>query len=325
MQLLGLHHVSLLTGKAEKNYEFYTKILGMRLVKKTVNQDNTSSYHLFYGDSKGNPGTEITFFDIPSLGNTYPGHSSISTTSLRVHTTESLIYWKERFQHLGVHHEEICKRANRDTLAFQDYEGTRLLLVADNGESGVPPGIPWNQTDIPVEHGIIGLGPVTLTVKDATPTINTLTEVLGFRHIGSYPSLNGDQSDIEVFATGVGGSGAEVHVECRPDLPRERSGRGSVHHVAFRVPTEEEFNLWAERIASLGIMNSGIVERYYFKALYFREPNHILFELSTDTPGFAVDESVETLGEQLALPPFLEPNRTEIEANLRPLEIKRNS
>ncbi|MET3195009.1 ring-cleaving dioxygenase [Bacillus sp. OAE603] len=321
MELLGIHHVSLLTGKAEKNFEFYTKVLGMRLVKKTVNQDNTSSYHLFYGDAKGNPGTEITFFDIPGLGNTYHGHTSISTTSLRVQSTESLHYWKSRFNLLGIRHEEISKRANRNTLAFQDYEGTRLILVADNGESGVPAGIPWNQTDIPLEHGIVGLGPVTLTVKDSAPTLKTLTEVLGFRHIGTYPSPSENQPNIDVLATGIGGSGAEVHVESRPDLPRERPGRGSVHHVAFRVPNEDEFNKWAEKITSLGYINSGKVERYYFKALYFREPNNILFELSTDTPGFAVDETIESLGEQLALPPFLEPKRAEIEASLRPLEI----
>lgn len=321
MELLGLHHVSLLTGRAEKNFEFYTKVLGLRLVKKTVNQDNTSSYHLFYGDAKANPGTEITFFDIQGLGNTYHGHSSISSTSLRVRTTNSLHYWSSRFKKLGVSHEEISKRANRDTLAFLDYEGTRLILVADNGENGVPAGIPWDQSDIPDEHGIVGLGPVTLTVKDAAPTIKTLTEVLGFRQIGTYPTQAENQFTIEVLATGIGGAGAEVHVESRPDLPKERAGRGSVHHVAFRVPNEEEFNKWEEKINSFGFTNSGKVERYYFKALYFREPNSILFELSTDTPGFAVDESIESLGEQLALPPFLEPKRAEIEASLRPLEF----
>jgi glyoxalase family protein len=323
MHLLGLHHVSLLTGKAEKNFEFYTKILGMRLVKKTVNQDNTSSYHLFYGDSKGNPGTEITFFDIPGIGNTYHGHSSISSTSLRVKNTDSLIFWKERFFKLGITHEDIKKRANRDTLAFQDFEGTRLILVADNGEVGVPPGIPWNKNDIPDEHGIVGLGPVTLTVKESLPTVKILTEVLGFRKIGTYPSLDGNFEEIEIFATGEGGSGAEVHIETRPDLPRERPGRGSVHHVAFRIPNEEEYDYWAKKISSIGLPNSGKVERYYFKALYFREPNHILFELSTDTPGFTVDEELDSLGEQLALPPFLEPQRAQIEANLRPLEIKK--
>ncbi|WP_339149395.1 MULTISPECIES: ring-cleaving dioxygenase [unclassified Sutcliffiella] len=321
MELLGLHHVSLLTAKAEKNYHFFTEILGMRLVKKTVNQDNTSSYHLFYGDAEGNPGTEITFFDIPGLGRTHEGVSSISSTSLRVPTTESLLFWKHRFSSLDVKHGGIEKRANRDTLAFEDYEGTKLILVADNEEEGVSAGVPWVKNDIPKEHAIIGLGPVTLTVKSSPPTATILTNVLGFRHVGSYPSLKGDFPAIEVYATGKGGSGAEVHLETRPDLPAEKIGRGGVHHVAFRIPNIEEFNQWVQRVRQTRLPNSGEVERHYFKALYFREPNGILFELSTDTPGFTVDEPLESMGEQLALPPFLEPKRAEIEASLRPLDI----
>lgn len=321
MKLLGLHHVSILTGKAEKNFEFYTKILGMRLVKKTVNQDNTESYHLFYADGEGTPGTEVTFFDIPHLGQTYRGTSDISTVSLRVRNSDSLLFWKERFNQFGVEHDEIQKRANRDTLAFRDFEGTRLILVADNGEKGVRAGVPWQRDDIPLEHAIVGLGPVTLTVAIAEPTIGVLTEVMGFRFGGSYPSLEGDYPDILIYATGEGGSGAEVHIETRPDLPRARLGRGGVHHVAFRVPNEEEYNQWAERLQEHRMPNSGKVERYYFKALYFREPNGILFELSTDTPGFAADEPMETMGEKLSLPSFLEPNRKEIEEKLRPLNL----
>ncbi|MGM0837875.1 MAG: ring-cleaving dioxygenase [Bacillota bacterium] len=321
MNLLGLHHVSILTGKAEKNFQFFTDILGMRLVKKTVNQDNTSSYHLFYGDAKGNPGTEITFFDIPSLGRTYEGVSSISSTSLRVATTESLHYWKERLQTFNVKHGEIVKRADRDTLDFEDFEGTKLILVADNGEEGVAAGVPWEKSDIPKDHAIIGLGPVTLTVKSAPPTSSILKNIMGFRYVGSYPSLKGEFPDVEVYATGEGGPGAEVHIETRPDLPPEKLGRGGVHHVAFRIPDDEEFNKWVQRIRETRLPNSGEVERYYFKALYFREPNGILFELSTDTPGFTADEPLDSMGERLALPPFLEPKRAEIEASLRPLEI----
>ena len=322
MELLGLHHVSILTAKAEKNYQFFTKVLGMRLVKKTVNQDNTSSYHLFYGDAEGNPGTEITFFDIPGLGRTHEGVSSISSTSLRVATTESLRFWQQRFHTFNIKQEEIKKRADRDTLAFEDYEGTKLLLVADNGERGVPAGVPWEKNDIPKEHAIIGLGPVTLTVKSALPTTSILTNVLGFQFKGSYPSLKGEFHAIDVYSTGEGGAGAEVHIETRPDLPAEKIGRGGVHHVAFRVPNQEEFHKWVQRVRETRLPNSGEVERYYFKALYFREPNGILFELSTDTPGFSADEPLETMGEKLALPPFLEPKREEIEASLRPLEIK---
>lgn len=322
VELLGLHHVSILTGKAERNYDFFTKILGMRLVKKTVNQDNTDSYHLFYADAEGTPGTDITFFDIPGLGHTYRGTSDISTVSLRVKSTDSLLFWKDRFDHYRIQHDEIEKRANRDTLAFRDFEGTQLILVADNGEKGVRAGVPWERDDIPLEHTIIGLGPVTLTVGIAEPTIGVLTEVMGFRSVGSYPSLDGKHPDILVYATGEGGSGAEVHIETRPELPRARLGRGGVHHVAFRVPNEEEYDQWAKRLKEYRLPNSGKVERYYFKALYFREPNGILFELSTDTPGFATDEPMETMGQSLALPPFLEPKRVDIEAKLRPLELR---
>lgn len=321
MKLLGLHHVSILTGKAEKNYEFYTKILGMRLVKKTVNQDNTESYHLFYADAEGTPGTDVTFFDIPHLGQTYRGTSDISTVSLRVRNSDSLLFWKERFNQFGVEHDDVQKRANRETLAFRDFEGTRLILVADNGEKGVRAGVPWQRDDIPLEHAIIGLGPVTLTVAIAEPTIGVLTEVMGFRFVGSYPSLEGDHPDILIYATGEGGSGAEVQIETRTDLPRARLGRGGVHHVAFRVPNEKEYDQWAKRLKEYRLPNSGKVERYYFKALYFREPNGILFELSTDTPGFAADEPMETMGEKLALPPFLEQKRKEIEEKLRPLTL----
>ncbi|MCM3571421.1 ring-cleaving dioxygenase [Neobacillus mesonae] len=322
MKLLGLHHVSILTGKAEKNFEFYTKILGMRLVKKSVNQDNTKSYHLFYADAEGSPGTDITFFDIPGLGHSYHGTSDISTVSLRVPSTDSLNFWQDRFTQYGIEHGKIEKRANRDTLSFKDFDETRLILVADNGEKGVRGGIPWQREDIPLEHAIRGLGPVTLTLSIAEPTIGVLTEVMGFHYEGSYPSLEGDYPNILVYSTGEGGSGAEVHIETRTDLPKARLGRGGIHHVAFRVPNEEEYDKWAQHIRNNRLPNSGKIDRYYFKALYFREPNGILFELSTDTPGFTTDESIETLGQSLALPPFLEAQRKEIEEDLRPLSLE---
>ncbi len=232
-----------------------------------------------------------------------------------------MLFWKDRFDQFGVEHGEIQLRANRDSLAFRDFDGTRLILVADNEEKGVKAGIPWKREDIPLEHAIIGLGPVTLTVGNADPTTDVLTEVMGFRYVGSYPSLEGNYPDIIVYATGVGGSGAEVHIERRPDLPKARLGRGGVHHVAFRIPNEEEYNKWAERLIEYHLTNSGKIDRYYFKSLYFKEPNGILFELATDIPGFAADEPLETMGQKLALPPFLEPIRTEIEAKLRPLEL----
>lgn len=173
---------------------------------------------------------------------------------------------------------------------------------------------------MPAEYGIVGLGPIHLTVKDASLTAPVLTELLGFRAKGSYPAFTPGQPDVLVFESGEGGGGSEVHVEERNDLAQERPGRGSVHHVAFRVDNEEELKQWVERVRNFQFPNSGFVDRFYFRSLYFREANGILFELATDGPGFDTDEELEHLGESLALPPFLEGRRAEIEANLKPLD-----
>ncbi|WP_181347624.1 ring-cleaving dioxygenase [Thalassobacillus sp. CUG 92003] len=317
MKLKGIHHVSAITANAAKNYEFYTHVLGMRLVKKTVNQDAHSMYHLFYADEVGNPGTDLTFFEIPNAGNTYSGNQSISTTSLRVANDSALQYWKERFEQFDVEHEAIQERFGRQTLAFQDPEGQRLMLVSDEHNNGVESGTPWDRSPVPQNQGIRGLGPIRLTVAELNPTQTVLTDFLGFEKSGHY---QGNDGDIHVFSTGAGGTGAEVHVEEQAGQSQERPGRGSVHHVAFRVEDEHELAEWEKRMKQARIPNSGLVDRFYFKSLYFREPNGILFELATDGPGFATDENVDHLGESLALPPFLEHKREQIEASLNPLK-----
>lgn len=325
MELKGIHHVSVLTANAARNFDFYTQQMGLRLIKKTVNQDDTSSYHLFYGDELGNPGTELTFFDIPRAGQTRPGVSSISSVSLRVLDSEDLHYWRDRFDDLGIDHSGIERHVGRNALRFTDPDGLPLVLVADDNEQGVPGGTPWAWSSVPAVHGIRGLGPVTLTVKDADRTARTLVDVMGFREVGHDSSPVAGQPDILVFATGDGGAGAEVHVEERRDLPSEQMGRGGVHHVAFRVPNQEEYMAWLERLETAGFRTSGPIDRFYFKSIYFRERNGILFELATDGPGFATDEDAMHLGETLALPPFLEPQRGQIEAKLIPLDTKRSS
>ncbi|RJE88770.1 ring-cleaving dioxygenase [Paenibacillus sp. 1011MAR3C5] len=321
--LRGIHHVSAITASGPDNYKFYTEVLGLRLVKKTVNQDDTSMYHLFYGDETGSPGTELTFFEIPMAAPNREGVSSISATSLRVSSDHSLQYWKERLASFGVEHDDIMVRAGRHTLAFRDKEGQRFILVSDERNSGVAGGTPWAKSPVPAEHAIIGLGPVHLTVANPEPTDLILTSVLGFRRRGRYPALVEGQPDILVYETGEGGTGAEIHLETRTDLPRERQGRGGVHHVAFRVADEKELREWTEHLNKARIGNSGFVERYYFQSLYFREPNGILFELATDGPGFATDEELEHLGESLSLPPFLEPHRVRIEAGLKPIDTSK--
>jgi len=320
MILKGLHHVSSITADAAKNYHFYTKVLGLRLVKKSVNQDDISVYHLYYGDEIGNPGTVMTFFEIPMAGRNHEGVNSISAVSFRVPDDEALHFWKERFERLNVQHEGIRERAGRLTLAFRDGEGHRMILVSDENNRGVQGGRPWERSVVPRQYAIRGLGPAKLTVADGEKTAAVLTELLGFRKKGEYPSDGPGGSRIQVFETGEGGTGAEVHVEERKDLPRERLGRGGVHHVAFRVENEEELHEWVNILRERNIPNSGFVDRFYFRSLYFRDPNGILFELATDGPGFVNDEEFEHLGESLALPPFLEPMRERIESVLKPLD-----
>ncbi|MCA1038089.1 ring-cleaving dioxygenase [Bacillus infantis] len=323
LPLKGIHHVSALTANAKKNYDFYTDTLGMRLVKKTVNQDDTSVYHLFYADERGNPGTDLTFFEIPNAGHTYPGTNSISLTSLRVPSDRSLEYWQDRFDEHGVEYSSIASESGRNMLFFTDFEDQRLALISDEGNSGEEGGRPWKHSPVPAEHGIIGLGPVFLTVAELNRTEDTLVSLLGFRKKDSYSAsaLGGHMA--HVYETGQGGPGTEVHILVRNDLPKERPGRGSVHHVAFRVENEEELHKWVALLKEKRIPSSGFVERYYFKSLYFREPNGILFELATDGPGFESDEPFEELGQNLALPPYFEDRREEIEAKLKSLDTGR--
>jgi glyoxalase family protein len=321
--LKGIHHVSAITANAKENYHFYTKVLGLRLVKKTVNQDDTSVYHLFYADERGNPGTDLTFFEIPHAGRTYPGTNSITATSLRVRDNKALQYWKDRFEEFNIDHEEINNDSGRFTLSFLDAEGQRLILVSDEENNGVSGGKPWGNSPVPEDFGVVGLGPVHLTVSRPERTIKILTDVMGFREKAGYTRKQDTKTkQVRVFETGEGGTGAEVHVMEEEQMGRERPGRGSVHHVAFRVEDVEELNKWVEILNANHLPNSGFVERYYFRSLYFREPNGILFELATDGPGFEEDEDFEHLGERLALPPYFEGQRKEIEARLKPLDTK---
>lgn len=321
MQLTGLHHVSAITADIKSNYDFFTDVLGLRLVKKTVNQDDPSSYHLFYADGLGSPGTEVTFFDIPSSRPLEPGTNSISQVALRVADAEALSYWQERFKQFGVDHGSLRTSAGRIELPFRDDEGQRLSLVVTANEVGVPGGFPWEHSTVPQQFGIEGLGPVTLTVRHLEPSAAVLTDVLRFKHIGEYEAMDqGPNRQIQVFSTGDGGAGAEVHVDERSDIPIERLGHGGMHHVAFRVPDDpDQYEAWHQRIEEAGLRTSGLVDRYYFRSIYFREPNGILYELATDGPGFTSDEELERLGERLALPPFLEPRRDAIEKGLKPL------
>jgi glyoxalase family protein len=317
MELGGLHHLTAVTTDAGKNVAFYTGVLGMRLVKKTVNQDDVSAYHLFYGDEVGSPGTEVTFFDWPQLrvaGN-HPGAGEVSTTELRVPDRGALEWWAERLAGSGVAHGGVRDGAGRARLDFQDPEGQRLRLSEDRGE-GTRGGVPWDASAVPEEYGIRGLGAVDLTVRDLGPTAWTLTEVLGFRKTDERAEDGGRTA---TFAVGLGGPGATVRVLERPGAPAAQLGRGGVHHVAFRTPDDEEHARWREKIRVMGLGVTPQIDRFYFRSIYFREPGGVLFEIATDGPGFATDEDAAHLGERLSLPPFLESRREEIEARLAPI------
>src|ERR1700730_1134320 len=315
-ELLGIHHVTAVTANARQNHQFYTNVLGMRLVKKTVNQDDVSAYHLFYADAQGSPGSDLTFFDWAHTPRQRNGNNSISATGLRVGGTEALDWWITRFDQLKVTHSPILERAGRAVIDFGDGEGQRLSLV-DDGNAGE--SFPWSGSPVPASHQIRGLGPATITIPKLEATATLLAEVLGMKPTLQYPDPDKKEYRIHVYEVGAGGASAELHVRVRPDLAPYRPGAGGVHHIAFRVPDEENYTAWIRRLRDFRIPNSGEVNRYYFKSLYFREPSQILFELATDGPGFAVDESIDDLGNKLALPPFLEGRRAEIEGNLKAL------
>ena len=315
MQLTGIHHLTAVSADAPGNVRFYTRVLGMRLVKKTVNQDDTSAYHFFYADGKASPGSDLTFFDFKTLPEKR-GNNTITRTGLRVSGRASLEWWKKHLTDEKVRVADIAERDGRLTLDFEDPEGQRLSLVDDGG---VGPSHPWDRSPVPVAHQIRGLGPITMTVPELESTEAVLIHVMDMRKVRGYPHPDNNDHVVHVYEMGEGGPAAELHVAVRPDLPRAHPGAGGVHHVAFRTQDETQYNEWAERLRKLRIPNSGKVDRFYFQSLYFREPNGILFEIATDGPGFATDEPMETLGERLALPPFLEPRRAQIEAGLKPV------
>lgn len=316
LHLKGFHHLTAVTADAPGSHEFYTRTLGLRLVKKTVNQDDVSAYHLFYADGLASPGTDLTFFDWP-VGRERRGTHSVVRTGLRVAGEASLAWWAERLASRQVANSGVIQRDGKPVVDFEDPEGQRLSLVVDAGN--VTPH-PWSKSPVPAEHQLRGLGPIVMSVPALKPTDVVLTKVMNMRRVREFTEdANESRRTVHVYQMGADGPQAELHVKIEPEQRAAGSGAGGVHHVAFRTPTFAEYDGWIERLASLGIPSSGEVDRFYFKSLYFREPNGILFEIATDGPGFASDEPMETLGERLALPPFLEPRRADIEAGLKPL------
>jgi glyoxalase family protein len=316
MELSGIHHLTAISAAIRENYRFYTQTLGMRLVKRTVNQDDVSAYHLFYADAQGSPGTDLTFFDWP-VPRERRGTRSIVRTCLRVNGTEALVWWAGHLDEQRVQHGGIFERDGRLTLLFEDPEGQRLALIDDGGKGERPAA--WDRSSVPPERQIRGLGPIVVSVPTLNPTDVLLTRVFNMRQVRHCPHPDNPATQVHVFEMGGGGPHAELHVAVQPDLPVVQQGAGGVHHVAFRS-RDTDYDAWADRLNEFGIPNSGKVDRYWFRSLYVREPNGVLFEIATDGPGFAVDEDPSTLGEKLVLPPFLEQHRAKILANLEAID-----
>lgn len=317
-ELKGIHHVTAITSSAEKNYEFFTYVLGMRLVKKTVNQDDIQTYHLFFADDKGSPGTDMTFFDFPGIPKGTHGTNEISKTSLRVPSDAALDYWVKRFDRLDVKHSGIKEQFGKKVLSFADFDDQKYQLISDENNSGVEPGIPWQDGPVPLEYAITGLGPLFVRIADFKYFKEMMEKVLMFKEIDKEGSFH-------LFEVGEGGNGAQVVVEENVILPPARQGFGTVHHAAFRVENEEAIDEWEKHYGKFGFQTSGFVDRFFFKSLYTRVAPQILFELATDGPGFMGDEPYETLGEKLSLPPFLESKREQIESMVRPIDTVRST
>lgn len=316
--LKGIHHVTAITSSAEKNYDFFTNILGMRLVKKTVNQDDIQTYHLFFADDVGAAGTDMTFFDFPGIPKGEHGTNEIFRTSFRVPTDEALQYWENRFNRLHVKHSGIQEKFDRKVLPFVDFDDQQYELISDEQDEGIASGTPWKKGPVPLQYAITGLGPVHIRIAHFDYMKEILEKALLFKEIAQ-------EGDFHLFEVGEGGNGARVIVERNNSLPAGRQGYGTVHHVAFRVEDRSVLDEWTERLESLGFNTSGYVDRFFFESLYVRVAPGILFEFATDGPGFMGDEPYETLGEKLSLPPFLESKRTQIEQLVRPIDTVRST
>lgn len=318
MELLGIHHVTAITSDAQQCYNFYHNILGLKLVKKTVNQDAVDTYHLFFADNEGTPGTEVTFFDFKNMENNKSGANEIYAFSLRVPTDYSLYYFKQRFDEYNIKYDAVIQLNGKHALPFYDFDGRLVYLISDEQNKGIPLGSANPDSPVDSIHQILGLGPVLLGVEHTLITASVLTQILNMERISSYSHVASTE-EVHVFSMGEGGNGGEVHLLKRTG--HSTLGYGGTHHIAFRASDEKMLTLWLKRLKEAKVPNSGIVDRFYFKSLYFRDISGILFEIATDGPGFHVDEAIDKLGEQLSLPPFLEDKRTLIEQQLKPIKV----
>ena len=323
----GLHHVTAIAGPAQENLDFYAGVLGMRLVKRSVNQDDPGTYHLFYADAEGHPGTDLTFFPWAQMAPSREGYGLSSEVALAV-PPGSLDFWSDRLQRSGATLSPAESRFDQPALPFRDPHGLRVALIESKDSLGRP-FAPWDGSPIPAEHQIRGLESARMVERDLVRTTSFLSEAMGFVHFGS-------ENGWHRYGVGQNGaglppgrpranSGAYIDLHEMPTAGRGAWGRGSIHHLAWRVEDEAHQLEVRTRVLQGGSRPTPVIDRFWFKSVYFPEPGGVLFELATDGPGFAVDEDRAHLGESLVLPPWLEPERAAIEAGLPRLRLPQKS
>jgi glyoxalase family protein len=311
--VLGIHHVTAIATDPQRNVDFYTGVLGLRMVKRSVNMDDPGTHHFYYGDESGRPGTILTFFPWPLARRGSRGTGQATVTAFAV-PEGSLGWWLARLEAHGVPHDDPAPRFDEEVLAFLDPDGLKLELVTDSAAAGREP---WAAGPVPGRYAVRGFHSVTLTVDDGAPTAELLTGGMGMAAAGE----QGERFRFAASGGGAGDPGTLVDVVADPSLGRGQVAAGTVHHVAWRVPGDREELELREALIGRGLGPTPVVDRHYFRSVYFREPGGVLFEIATDPPGFTVDEPVAELGSALRLPPWLEPQRARIEAALPPIEV----
>jgi glyoxalase family protein len=323
MRIKDIHHITAITGDIQGNLDFYIGVLGLRLAKRTVIQEEPSTYHLFYGDAVGSVGTDLTFFDWPHVGHDRPGARNILRTFFSVADEAALIWWSERLAKAGLAHTMQQDFAGRASLHFADPEGQRLGIVAAGPFTSYQH---WRENVVPQHHALQALHSVTLGVDQLEATVRFLSDLFGYEAIQRFDSEQEHEGQAMALKVDGGGVGKELVAVERSDAQPGLRGIGSVHHVALTIAAEDSIEQWHERIKATGLKVSAIMRRYYFDSIYVRIPGGILFELATESgPGLTiddeVDEEMDSLGQRLTLPPFLEPERAQIEARLKPITV----
>lgn len=312
-QIPGIHHVTALASDPQRNVDFYTNTLGLRLVKLTVNFDDPTTYHLYFGDERGSPGTLLTFFPWPGAARGRRGTGQVAATTFTV-PEGALDYWEDRLRQRGSALLKRQQRFDEEVVAFLDPDWMQLELVARPGADAIAP---WEGGGIPLEYAIRGFSGVTMWEKDPAPSLDLLTGTMGFKLLRE----EGPRIRLQAASNGTG---ALVDILHLPDQERGWNGAGTVHHVAWRTPGDAEQLAWRQDVATLGLRVTPVIDRQYFRSIYFREPGGVLFEIATDPPGMDWDEPVEALGTSLRLPSWLEPQRAHVEATLPALVLPGN-